>query len=63
MAKEVDGTIVVNPGSLARGVSGGTYAELTIHPIDKSKFSEGKELTVDSTNSIPSRCRVDVVRI
>ncbi len=59
MAKDVEGTVVINPGSLARGVSGGTYAEVTIHSVDKSKLSDGK----DHPNDVASRCRVDIVRI
>lgn len=33
LAKEVFGTLVVNPGPLTRGVGGGTFAQLSIHPI------------------------------
>lgn len=32
LAKEVFGTLVVNPGQLTRGVGGGTFAQLAIHP-------------------------------
>jgi len=36
LAKEVLGTLVVNPGPLSRGVGGGTYADMTIHPFKES---------------------------
>ncbi|KAJ1436126.1 DNA polymerase alpha/epsilon subunit B-domain-containing protein [Ochromonadaceae sp. CCMP2298] len=36
LAKDVMGTLVVNPGSLARGVGGGTYAQMDIHPMKET---------------------------
>ncbi|KAI2497576.1 DNA-directed DNA polymerase [Fragilaria crotonensis] len=30
-----DSTVVVNPGHLAKGPSGGTYAVMNIHPLDR----------------------------
>lgn len=36
LAKEVFGTLVVNPGPLTRGVGGGTFAQLSIHPIKEA---------------------------
>ncbi len=36
MAKDTLGTLVVNPGQLAKGNSGGTFAELSIHPMNAS---------------------------
>ena len=36
LAKDVFGTLVVNPGSLTRGVGGGTYAQLNIHAIKEA---------------------------
>jgi DNA polymerase alpha subunit B len=32
LARNVLGTLVVNPGTLTKGSNGGTYAELAIHP-------------------------------
>lgn len=40
--------VVVNPGRLAKGGSGGTYAHVTV---------------AAGTSSISSRCRVDIVRV
>jgi hypothetical protein len=36
LAKEVFGTLVVNPGPLSRGVGGGTFADMTVHPFKES---------------------------
>jgi len=33
MAKEVLGSLVVNPGTLAKGIHGGSYATLSINPL------------------------------
>ncbi len=38
LAKEVFGTLVVNPGPLTRGVGGGTFAQLSIHPIKEAEL-------------------------
>lgn len=36
IAKEVFGSLVVNPGALTRGAGGGTFAQLAIHPIKEA---------------------------
>lgn len=36
LAKEVHGSLVVNPGQLTRGVGGGTFASLTVHPFKET---------------------------
>lgn len=40
--RRVEDTLVVNPGTLAKGVHGGTYADMWIHPM-KREMLEGKE--------------------
>lgn len=40
--------VVVNPGRLAKGNSGGTYAQITV---------------AEGSGSIADRCRVDIVRV
>ena len=40
LAKDVTGTLVVNPGTLVKGAAGGTYADLTIHPFSENKLRE-----------------------
>ena len=39
-AKELHGSLVVNPGMLTKGSSGGTYADITIHPVAENKLRE-----------------------
>lgn len=36
IAKDVFGSLVVNPGALTRGAGGGTFAQLAIHPIKEA---------------------------
>jgi len=40
MAKTVQNTLVVNPGALVKGTAGGTYADITIHPIAENTLRE-----------------------
>jgi hypothetical protein len=46
-----DEVVTINPGRLAKGNGGGTYARISV-------------LDVDSNNkNFSSRCRVDIVRV
>ncbi|ODQ64213.1 DNA polymerase alpha, subunit B [Nadsonia fulvescens var. elongata DSM 6958] len=59
-AKVIDNVIVINPGMLAKGVSAGTYALITVMPplIDESK--DDTELV---THQLYDRARVDIIKI
>ena len=63
-ASEVNGTVVVNPGQLAKGATGGTYAELSIHPMPDSKLRnailEGK---ASLAHEVAPRSHVAIVKI
>jgi DNA polymerase alpha subunit B len=37
-ARDVRGCLCINPGHLARGTSGGTFAQITIHPLPKEEL-------------------------
>ena len=37
------GCLCVNPGQLAKGPGGGTYAELAVHPMDKKVLEKKQE--------------------
>ena len=64
LAKDVWGTVVVNPGQLAKGTSGGTFAELSIHPLTESGLRDAKIAGKEELpHHIASRTSVNVLRI
>ena len=46
MTSDVLGTLVVNPGSLAKGTKGGTFANISVNPMEETALrmaeTEGK---------------------
>ena len=59
-ARDVGGCLVLNPGHLARGAAGGTFAQLTVHPAaDKPEDSDDVRVAHD----VPARARVEITRI
>lgn len=60
-ARGVDGTLVVQPGSLAKARSGGTYAKLELAPFADLADSTTDVATVSL--DVPACARVQVVRI
>jgi len=65
MVRDVLGTLVVNPGHLTKGVNGGTFAELAIHPMKEEDLRamhlEGKGAEVK--HNVASRCFANILRI
>jgi DNA polymerase alpha subunit B len=63
----VDSVVVVNPGRLSQFSSGGTFAKLAVHPMDKDKLvsaaSAGGIAAEAMEHDVFERCRVDIVRI
>lgn len=61
---QVVGTLVVNPGQLSRGSGGGTYAEISIHPI---RADELRDAVLQGKDAVPhaicSRSSVTIQRI
>ena len=64
-AKEVMGSLVINPGYITKANSGGTYSLLTIHPPAKDMLEKEfkEDLTQMVTHKVIERTQVDVVRI
>jgi DNA polymerase alpha subunit B len=62
MAKDIHGSLVVNPGQLVKGSSGGTFAKLTINPIPAEEL---RKRSSDDTvpHDVHSRTRVDIIKI
>ena len=65
LAKDVAGTLVINPGLLVKGTSGGTYADVNIHPISADELREAGSRTdaVSLKHNVPSRSFVNILRI
>lgn len=57
----LDSTVVVNPGHLSKGSTGGTYAMMEIHPINRNTMEMAGD--VDMAHSLHDRIHVDIIRI
>jgi len=65
-AKEVMGgsTIVVNPGELTKGTTGGTYAVMDVHPMEREGLEKAvREGDEEMEHGVKDRVRVDIKRI
>ena len=64
IAREMESTVIINPGFLAKNHGGGTFADITIHPI---KESELRDAVIAGKSAIPNkintRTSVDIIRI
>jgi len=64
MTSDVLGTLVINPGQLTKGTNGGTYASVSINPIDKKTLQEAKEQLKETLpHMVPSRSNVRIIKI
>lgn len=59
----MDGTVAVNPGHLVRGATGGTYAVIDVHPMNKNVLEDAFCNTVKVEHRLQDRVRVEVKRI
>ncbi len=62
LAKDVMGTLVINPGALTKGISGGTFAELAIHPVEEKQISESSNKQ-SVNHDVCKRSCVNIIRI
>eukprot|EP00536_Pseudo-nitzschia_multiseries_P004184 jgi/Psemu1/318366/estExt_fgenesh1_pm.C_680015 len=58
-------TMAVNPGHLSKGTTGGTYALMTIRPMDREKLNRraGGDDSALLTHDAPDRMQVEIKRI
>lgn len=61
-APVLDTTMIVNPGQLAKGSTGGTYASMEIHPIRLEKLEEVSD-SEQLVHNIQDRLHVQVKRV
>lgn len=70
-AKVVDSAVMINPSSLTKKNQPGTFAKLTIYPIEKRQLEQAKQkMQMEDEDEDPAmdhrlyeRCRVDLIRI
>jgi hypothetical protein len=62
-AKDVDGVVCVNPASLAKFATGGTYAKLYIAPTKAASASAVATGIAGKAAPVASRTRVEICRI
>ena len=55
-ARDVQGCLVLNPGHLSKGAGGGTFSQLTVHPLT----GDGDEV---KPHGVPARTRAEITRI
>ena len=60
---EGDGGVIVNGGYLTKGNGGGTYAQLTVHPMSEEEMTRADEDGRVRNHLVQSRTRVDIIRI
>lgn len=64
LCKDVNGTLVINPGTITKNSSGGTYAELNIHPMEEKMI---RDAIIDNVtaleHSTSSRTLASIARI
>ena len=56
-------TLIINPGYLSKGSTGGTFAEINIHPIERGLIQTGVIENKFISNQIPSRTSVNIFKI
>ncbi len=56
----LEGTVVINPGHLTRGKTGGTYGIMEIHPIDRGSCDELVSEDVRLHVGLPDRINVEI---
>jgi DNA polymerase alpha subunit B len=59
----LDKTVVVNPGQLTKGTTGGTYALMEIHPFKRETLENAGGNDVQMEHALPDRIRVEIKRI
>ena len=62
--KDISNSIVMNPGTLTKGINGGTYAMMTIHPYQENILLDLQKQSMEShPHNLPPRTAVEIVKI
>lgn len=64
-AKDVMGSLCLNPGALTKATSGGTYALLHVHPIPEPRLDAmaGQSGDTPIAHAVAPRTHVEILRI
>jgi DNA polymerase alpha subunit B len=64
-AKEIQGSLVINSGTLSKGSTGGTFAMITVHPIEREVLEKSREVDGKGKvlHKVVERARVQVTKI
>lgn len=64
LVADVSGTLYVNPGFLTKGVNGGSFAELHVHPISEKELRDAHiEGKTEVLHKVPQRTFVNILKI
>jgi DNA polymerase alpha subunit B len=63
LAKDVLDTLIINPGSLSRGTTGGTYADVSIHPFKEDELRDAMIVNEERDHATASRSCVNIIKI
>jgi len=64
LVRDVNGTLVLNPGQLVKGKSGGTFADLSVHPIDEGALRDASiQGKASMPHAVSARSSVTIAKI
>jgi hypothetical protein len=59
----LDSTVVINPGPLTWGTTGGAFAIMDVHPMKRETLESATEANLELEHNIQDRIRVEIKRI
>lgn len=59
----LESTVVVNPGHLSMGSTGGTYAVMEVHPMKRETLESAGGEDVEVLHALPDRTQVEIKHI
>jgi DNA polymerase alpha subunit B len=64
LVSDLSGTLYINPGFLTKGVNGGSFAEIDVHPMTEKELRDAHiEGKTEIPHKIPQRSKVNILKI
>ena len=64
LVSDLSGTLYINPGFLTKGVNGGSFAEIDVHPMTEKELRDAHiEGKTEIPHKIPQRTKVNILKI